>query len=278
MEAYYRPDLAMVHDQGFGFHADRCAPGILALLEPVRARGGLVLEIGCGSGRLTRHLVDAGHRVIATDASPAMLALARTSVSDASICGASVSDASVSGASVSGASICGVEVRRITLPDDPLPEADAVVGVGHALNYLPDEAAVRRGLVALAGAVRPGGVLALDLCDLAWGAARRGEPDLVRLTDDWALFSRFSVPSPDRFVREMTTFVRTDDGSWRRDDERHDNVLLDTARIPELLATRGIAARIGTSFGGEELPVGLVTVVGHRPSGAPGSGPADTDP
>src|SRR5689334_8531939 len=47
MSAYYREDLALVHHLGFGFHADDCAPGILALLEPVRARRGLVLELGC---------------------------------------------------------------------------------------------------------------------------------------------------------------------------------------------------------------------------------------
>lgn len=58
VEPYYGPDLALVHDLGFGFQADRCAPGMLAPLEPVRRRGGLVLELGCGSGRLTRHLVD----------------------------------------------------------------------------------------------------------------------------------------------------------------------------------------------------------------------------
>lgn len=75
--AYYRPDLALVHHRGFGFHADACAAGILALLEPVRSRDGVVLELGCGSGHLTRHLVHAGHRVIATDTSPAMLELAR---------------------------------------------------------------------------------------------------------------------------------------------------------------------------------------------------------
>ena len=45
---YYSRDLALVHDRGFGQHADRCAPGILELLSPVR--GGLVLELGCGSG------------------------------------------------------------------------------------------------------------------------------------------------------------------------------------------------------------------------------------
>ena len=74
---YYRRDLALVHHLGFGFHADACAPGLLALLEPIRASGGVVLEVGCGSGLLTKYLVDAGHRVIATDASPAMLDLAR---------------------------------------------------------------------------------------------------------------------------------------------------------------------------------------------------------
>ena len=74
---YYRADLARIHHEGFAFHADAVAPGILRLLAPVRERGGLVVEIGCGSGLLTKYLVDAGHRVFATDASSAMVDLAR---------------------------------------------------------------------------------------------------------------------------------------------------------------------------------------------------------
>jgi SAM-dependent methyltransferase len=72
---YYQHDLALVHARGYGQHADSCAPGILDLLSPVV--GGLILELGCGAGALTRHLRSAGHRVIATDASPDMLELAR---------------------------------------------------------------------------------------------------------------------------------------------------------------------------------------------------------
>jgi len=53
-EPYYRSDLALVHHRGFAFHGDLCAPGILELLEPVLASDGLVLEVGCGSGLLTR--------------------------------------------------------------------------------------------------------------------------------------------------------------------------------------------------------------------------------
>lgn len=237
---YYRRDLALVHHRGFGFHAEACAPGILELLEPVRGRAGLVVEIGCGSGLLTRQLVGAGHRVVATDASPAMLDLAREVALGAG------------------------DVRRLVLPDDPVPPADAIVGVGHALNYLPDEAAVDRSLAALAGALRPGGILALDLCDLEWGAARSDAPTTGRVGDEWAIITQFAVPAPNRFVREMTTFVREGDGSWRRDDERHDNVLIDTSLVPALLAEHGVDATVGSAFGTEDLPVGLRTIVGVR--------------
>jgi SAM-dependent methyltransferase len=94
---YYEHDLALVHARGFGQYADRCAPGVLDLLAPVR--GGLVLEVGCGAGALTRHLLAAGHRVTATDASAAMVSLAGEALGPQ------------------------VHLRQLALPDDPLPAA-----------------------------------------------------------------------------------------------------------------------------------------------------------
>lgn len=237
---YYRSDLALVHHLGFGFHADACAPGILRLLAPVQERDGLVVEIGCGSGLLTSYLVAAGLRVVATDASDAMLDLAK------------------------GYAPGAIELRRLTLPNDPIPPADAIVGTGHALNYLDGESQVEDALVAIAASLRPRGIMALDLCDLEWGAARVNESAKVWRTDDWALMTETSVPEPNRYVRVMTTFVRQDDGMWRRDDERHDNVLIDTANVPDLLARHGVNAAIARSFGGEQLPTGLVAVVGRK--------------
>ena len=102
-------------------------------------------EFGCGL--LTRYLVEAGHRVIATDASPAMLELARRYVPAAEA------------------------LEQVTLPDD------AVVSIGHVLSYLPDEIAVESVLVAVARSVRPGGVLASDLCDLEWSRLPAGVPE-----------------------------------------------------------------------------------------------------
>jgi SAM-dependent methyltransferase len=239
---YYEHDLALVHARGYGRHADNCAPGILELLSPVR--GGLVLELGCGSGALTRHLLAAGHKVVATDASPAMLELAREELGG------------------------DVDLRLLTLPDDPMPAADAIVSVGHVISYLPDAAAVDRALARMAQALRPGGVLAIDICDLEWGRVRAGAENFGRVGPDWAVITEFSTPAPDTFVRDITTFVPDGAGAWRRGHERHENVLVDTSLIPALLARHDVAARVGTSFGTEKLPPGLRTVVGVKSSAA----------
>ena len=236
--SYYQRDLAFIHDRGYGLHADRCAPGILALLAP--ARGGLVLELGCGSGALTRHLLAAGLHVVATDASPDMLSLARDAL---------------------GAS---ADLRQLALPGDPLPAADAVVSTGHVLSYLPDAAAIETALAAAADALRPGGVLAVDILDLDYRQIRAGEQPFARAEADWAIITEFSAPTPDRFVRDATTFVPDGAGAWRRGHERHENVLVDTSRLPALLAEHGVRASVGTSFGAAELPAGLRSVTGRK--------------
>jgi hypothetical protein len=82
--------------------------------------------------------------------------------------------------------------------------------------------------------------------------------------EDWALVTEFSVPSPDRYVRRMATFTRNDDGTWRRDDERHDNVMVDVSTVPALLADHGVQADVRDAFGDEELPNGLKVVVGRK--------------
>ena len=237
---YYRHDLALIHDRGHGQHADRCAPGIIELLSPVR--GGLVLELGCGSGALTRHLLAAGFQVIATDASPDMLALALASLGP------------------------GADLRRLTLPEDPLPAAAAVVSVGHAISYVPSAAAVGQALVAMAGALRPGGVLAIDILDLVFGQIDPGRESSGRVAPDWAVITQYSRPAPDRFIREATTFVADGSGRWRRDQERHENVLVDTSRIPALLREHGVDAVVGPGFGEAELPPGLVAGTGRKKS------------
>jgi hypothetical protein len=138
------------------------------------------------------------------------------------------------------------------------------VGIGHPLNYLPTEEAIDRAFVVLARALRPGGLFATDVCDFEYAAARLDERERSWISDDWALITRYEVPTPDRYVRDMTTFVRNDDGSWRRGHERHDNVLVDVHALPAALAAEGVDAGVQRSFGAWELPVGLFAIVGTK--------------
>lgn len=87
------------------------------------------------------------------------------------------------------------------------------------------------------------------------------------MTEEWVIVTQFSLPSANRFTRLMTTFVRNENGSWRRDDERHDNVLTDASRLPAILEDQGVMATVATSFGSERLPAGLVVLIGRRLSG-----------
>lgn len=240
-EGIYGADVALVHHRSGAAHATMCAPGILQRLAEVRKRNGLVLELGCGSGALTAELIAAGHRVIATDASEAMVTLARERI------GGEAED-----------------VRQLTLPFDRLPSADAVVAVGHPLNYLASAEDIEEALVAIARALRPDGVLAFDVCDLKWGRVRSDLAPLARVGEDWAIITEFTTPAPDRFVRDITTFLANQDGSWRRSREHHDSVLIDTTRLPALFNAHGVDVTVGDSFGSEGLPEGLRAVTGSR--------------
>ncbi len=221
-EPYYRKDLAFIHHEAFSDYAESVAPGVLSLLGAPCS----VVELGCGGGALTRHLVAAGHRVIATDASPAMLEIAREKVPEA-------------------------DVRRLTLPDDPIPAADAVVAVGTVFNYLASKAELQRGLVA---AARAGDLLVTDILDLSYGDTRPEPVEYFHEGQDWKLRTLNSLETPDRVVREMT--IENDSGVTH---EKHLNVLVDVEEIAGRLG-----AKVQGSFGDEILPPGFRVLVVKR--------------
>ena len=111
-------------------------------------RGGVCVEVGCGPGRMTRHLAERFDRVIAVDVSPGMLALARA-------------DANVEYRVVSGEGLDGVE------------DAVADVLVCYlVLQHLPRRAVVLAFLHEFARVLAPGGQAFVQLPVLSGLAGR----------------------------------------------------------------------------------------------------------
>jgi SAM-dependent methyltransferase len=227
---------------GYSHHVERVGPGIVQLLRSAGlAAGARVLDVGCGSGLLAAKLHAAGFAVHGIDASPAMIELAREQEG-------------------------GATFEVVCLPtgqETCLPESDAVVSTGHVLNYLDTRDAIAQALRELAHAVRPGGVLGIDLMtDRYFERQDLGEIH-AKVQDDWVIVTRFSRPEPCRFDRAITVF-RREGGHWQRTDEHHRNVTFEVDEALQVLRDNGVDARPCASFGGEQLPDGLVALVGIR--------------
>ena len=100
--------------------------------------GAMVLDLACGTGGVAKALAGAGHRVVAIDRSPAMLALARARVPSVRF--------------IEG------DIRKLAVDT----AFDAVVIVGDVLNHLLEAPDVAATLCSARRALRPGGVLVMD--------------------------------------------------------------------------------------------------------------------
>ena len=254
-DPYYRPDLAWIHHVGYAHHVGRVHSAIVDLLRSAGiAAGARVLDVGCGSGLLARELLAAGFDVHGIDASPAMIDLAREYAPTATFEVLPLPVPRAAADSARGATISG---------DAGLSAADAIVSTGHVLNYLDSREEIAVALAELARALRPGGVIAIDLMTEAYCRAREAVPVHAKVEDDWAIVTRFSRPAPFRYDRDITVFRRID-GQWRRSDEHHRNVTFEADEAVRILRENGVEAEVRASFGSESLPAGLAVVVGTR--------------
>lgn len=121
---------------------------------------GPVLDLACGTGRLTLPLLRDGHAVVGVDLSAAMLARAAARVRR------------LSPSRRARALLCRADLRALRFR----PRFMLAVAAFHSLQHLVSDADLLRCLRAVRGALAPGGWLAFDLLppDPAWIARDPG--------------------------------------------------------------------------------------------------------
>jgi SAM-dependent methyltransferase len=238
----YQEDLAYIHDTGFGFFATGAAPGLLAILRRCSVTGGLVVDLGCGSGLWARELIRAGYDVLGVDYSAAMIALARKKAPQAKF------------------------VHASYLKVD-LPPCDAVTSIGECFNYLFDRYGEAE-LAALFGrvhqALRPGGVFIFDI--LEPGRYRAGVPSRIyRTGEDWATLVEIEEDAArQELTRRITSFRRVGK-LYRRSEEVHRQRLYRAPVLAAELGRVGFRVRTLRGYGAFRLRRAHAVLLARKP-------------
>jgi SAM-dependent methyltransferase len=231
----YGNDLAYIHDAGYSDYVLSAAPGLIRMLMRNGVREGLIVDLGCGSGRWARELNRAGYKVFGVDQSQAMIRLARR-----------IAPAS--------------RFQVASLLSASLPACDAISSIGECLNYCFDESNSRRALRRLFRrayrALRPGGVF---VCDFAGPSRRPSDGSRAHWSSgrDWAVMaSTTGHEKPDMLSRRIISFRRVG-RVYRRSEEVHHLRLYNTEDIAADLVQCGFRVRILTGYGTFRFPKGI---------------------
>jgi SAM-dependent methyltransferase len=210
---YYGADQAAIHHERFGSLAREAATLVQQRLSAAGITGGVVVDLGSGSGIFARAMTNAGFDVIGVDISADMVAIAREHAPAATFTIGS-------------------------LHDFPLPHGVvAVTALGEVCNYATD---ARAGLDALrmlasraADALEPGGLFVFDVATPGRGTMGQR----FHQADSWSL-GVLMDEHDDVLERAITIFVRDGD-LYRRVDEHHVLRLYEPHDVQKLLRDAG---------------------------------------
>jgi len=265
----YRRDLAFIHDAGFRHYALGAAPGLLRILKTHKIKRGLVIDLGCGSGRWACELNRAGYDVLGVDQSRAMIRLARRIAPRA-------------------------RFKVASLFETELHQCEAITSIGECLNYCFDKTSNRRGLAHLFkrcyGALRPGGVLICDFATLH-RRPKGGVREHRSSGRGWKITARTAARGT-RMIRREIVALRRVGGAYRCSRENHVLRLHSASEIARDLKRCGFRVRLVRRWGGFRLPRGIEGIIAVKPlaaivrkappsqneDGAPGKSKAKRDP
>jgi SAM-dependent methyltransferase len=228
-----------VHDSAFGDFSRRIAPEILTIVRSAGVRSGRIVEIGCGSGLLAKHLSVAGYEVFGFDVSPAMITLARRRAPRA-------------------------RFRVGDLRSLPLPSCDAVICVGEVVTYVSGGLPVLRRFFRRAyDALPPGGLFVFDFMH---SARRRTYPARTIGAKDWSMAVRADYNRRTRILTRRIELVRRFGSRVARSRETHKVRIYPVREIVATLNRIGFRVSTSRAIGDYQLLPGDTAVVARRPS------------
>lgn len=194
IEASYDP-IAHIYDKIWGeISTRRYLPSLLGWLDEISPGSERILDLGCGTGQLTKALSLRGYKTTGIDISRAMILRARALAPDVTF-----------------------EVANASAMPFSANSFDAAVSLFDTLNHLTRQE-LPKALSEINRVLRPGGLLVFDLNSSEGFRSRWcGSSALIR--DDLVCATHTSYDSASgKGEYVIAAFERCDNGAWTRTD------------------------------------------------------------
>ncbi len=200
---------------------------LIRVLRQYGISDGLVLDLGCGTGKMTRLLSEAGYDMIGLDSSEEMLGIAMEQ-----------------GTKGSDILYLHQDMREFEL----YGTVRAVVSICDSMNYMIDEKELRSVFSLVDNYLDPGGIFIFDLNTLYKYREILGETTICENREEASfIWDNYYDETTRVNAYDLTLFVREEDGRYQKYEETHFQKGYEAETIRRLLkeANLSLAACFG---------------------------------
>ena len=223
---------------------DEWAGYIIEKLKEDGIEDGLVLDLGCGTGQMTRRLRDAGYDMIGVDGSVDMLQIAREAESAGDVC--YLSEPGTDGG-------CGQDRTAGTCRSDILyllqdirefelyGTVRAVISTCDTLNYITQPEDLLQVFKLVNNYLDPGGLFLFDMNTVSHYRELCADNTFAESRDDCSFIWENEYDSVSGINEyDLTLFLKREDGLYERFFETHTEKAWEIEEVRQLLEEAGM--------------------------------------
>ncbi|MGN0341705.1 MAG: class I SAM-dependent DNA methyltransferase [Roseburia sp.] len=219
MDAY--TSFAQVYDMFMdNVPYEKWAHQIQEVLEKENIRDGLILDLGCGTGKLTRLLAESGYDMIGVDNAEDMLMIAREETQEQA-----------------GILYLLQDMRNFEL----YGTVRAVVSVCDCMNYILQEEEILQVFRLVNNYLDPGGLFLFDMNTRYKYEELLAENTFCENREEGSfIWENYYDPESGENEYDLTLFIRQEDGLFEKYEETHVQRAYDLETVKSLLEQAGM--------------------------------------
>ena len=210
---------------------------VISLLKEEKIEDGLVLDLGCGTGKMTRLLAAAGYDMIGIDYSEDMLEIAREHQYEQECVNGTAGDEADEEMPGNNILYLLQDMREFEL----YGTVRAVISICDSMNYILDEEDLLQVFKLVNNYLDTKGIFIFDMNTRYKYAEMLGETTIAENREEGSfIWENYFDGEEDINQYDLTLFIREDGGLYRKYEETHYQRVYDLDVVKRLLKEAGM--------------------------------------